>query len=218
MSLYSVPPALGALLCFLLGIFVWSRKRGAETHITFFLSCLATTVWLTSYSIAYSTTSQDLAILCARIACTAVAFVSIFIYHFVVVFIRRDRERKYVQYCYGITFTFLIGFLFSDVFLRGTRRYFWGFYSEAGLLHPAYLLITYAMWIRCFYLLYQALKSQTNPIAANQIKYTLAAFVIGMPATIDYIPKYGIEIYPFGFSFVLLFTFITAYAILRHHL
>jgi len=218
MSVYSVPPALGAFLCFLLGVFVWSRKREAETHIAFFLLCLATTVWLVSYSVAYSTENPQLAILCARIACTAVAFVSIFIYHFVVAFIGAQKERRLVWYCYGITFIFLLGFLFTNLFLSGTHKYFWGFYSKAGGLHPLYLVITYAMWLRCFYLLYRALGSQTDFLRANQIKYTLVAFVIGMPATIDYIPKYGVEIYPFGFSFVVLFSFITAYAIVRHKL
>ena len=60
--------------------------------------------------------------------------------------------------------------------------------------------------------------SQSDSLRRNQVKYTFTAFVIAIPATIDYIPKYGIEMYPFGFLFVLSFIFITAYAILRHHL
>ena len=44
------------------------------------------------------------------------------------------------------------------------------------------------------------------------------AFVAFTPAIVDFIPNYGIDIYPAGFLFVLIFGVVSAYAIVRHQL
>ncbi len=74
------------------------------------------------------------------------------------------------------------------------------------------------MWLRGFYLLYKQLGKEEVPLKRAQIKYSLLAFLVAVPATIDYIPKYGVEFYPIGFTFALLFVLMTAYAIVRHQL
>lgn len=217
-SKYSIPPALGGLTALSLGLFVFLRNRKSELKWAFSLLCLSISLWLGSYAVSYSTLNREMAVLCARFACTAVAFVTIFIYHFVVALLDLQQERRILWVGYGVTFGFLVGFGFTNLFLNGVHQYYWGFYSKAGPLHPIYLLVTYAMWFRCFYLLYRALKSRGGSAGQNQIKYSLAAFIIGVPATIDYIPKYGFGFYPFGFVFVLLFALVTGYAIVRHRL
>jgi len=216
LSKYSLPPALGAVATLGLGLFVFLNNKRAEPNRVLAMMCLAIFIWLAAYAIAYSTGNDQLAILCARSACTSVAFVSLFFYHFAVAFLAFERERKYLRQGYLITWVFLIGFIFTDLLLNGTHRYYWGYYSKAGVLHPLYLLITYAMWFRSFYLLFASVRKESSPEIRNKIKYALAAFIIVAPCTVDYLPKYGFEFYPFGWTFVVLFVSVMAYVIVRH--
>jgi len=57
-----------------------------------------------------------------------------------------------------------------------------------------------------------------DPQKHAQIKYVFLSFLIALVAAIDFIPKYGIEFYPFGFLFMILFIGVTAYTILRYRL
>ncbi len=217
-SVYSLPPTLGAIFALALGIFIlWNNNR-SEPNRAFAGLCFSVVFWLVPYAVAYSTKSQLLAIVCARIACTSVAFFSLFLYHFVVAFLQLAGERKWLWLAYAVTGVLFLGFVFTNLFLSGTHHYFWGFYSKAGPLHPLYLTITYAIWLRCFFLLYRYLRKETSSIRRTQVKYALLAFLVAIPATIDYVPKYGVEFYPFGFVFALFFVAITAYAIVRHQL
>ncbi|MFH1878651.1 MAG: ATP-binding protein, partial [Candidatus Omnitrophota bacterium] len=51
-----------------------------------------------------------------------------------------------------------------------------------------------------------------------QLKYVFLAFMIALPGSMDYIAKFGIEIYPAGYFFMFLFISVVAYAIVRYRL
>jgi signal transduction histidine kinase len=105
--------------------------------------------------------------------------------------------------------------------LNGVYKYYWGYYSKAGPLHPLFLLIYFIIYARAIYLLCNAYGNRKNALSGHklsQIKYLIAAFIAAVTGGIDYIPKYGVEIYPFGFIFVLGFCAIVAYAIISHQL
>ena len=218
LSMYSVPPILGAIFALGLAIFILAHKPRSQTKLAFAGLCISIIFWLAPYAIAYSTKDQLLATNCARVACTSVALFSLFLYQFVVSFLALKSEYFLLRLSYVVTFLLLLGFLFTNLFLSGTYQYFWGYYSKAGPLHPIYLAASYSMWLRGFYLLYKQLGKEEVPLKRAQIKYSLLAFLVAVPATIDYIPKYGVEFYPIGFTFALLFVLMTAYAIVRHQL
>ncbi|MBM3248546.1 MAG: hypothetical protein FJZ10_03900 [Candidatus Omnitrophica bacterium] len=51
-----------------------------------------------------------------------------------------------------------------------------------------------------------------------QTRYVLIGFFVASLASIDFIPKFGIGIYPFGCIFMVAWVFLTSYAIFKHHL
>ena len=128
-------------------------------------------------------------------------------------------EKIWLRIAYALTVLFFLGFIFTNWFLDGTYHYFWGYYSKAGVLHPVYLILFFSIWARGFYLLYRAQSDpDTDPARRNRAKYLFIAFLISILASIDYLPKYGFEFYPIGFIFIIFFTMIVTYAILRHNL
>jgi len=217
-SAYSIPPGLGALFSLGLGLFVLLQNYRVEIHRVLSAMCFSLVLWLGPYAIAYSTNNTGVAIVCTRIACTSVALFHLYLYHLVIAFLDLKRERKILYACYALTPLLLYSFLFTDLFLTGTHHYFWGFYSKAGPLHPPYIAVGIMLWIRCLYLLYKHADAQTSEIRRAQIRYAFWVFLLVMPCMVDYIPKYGFEFYPIGFVFVLLFTFVMAFAIIKHQL
>jgi len=220
MSVYSMPPLFGALLAISIGSFVYLRNKKSSVNISFALFSLSLFLWLLSYGIAYSVENSDVAIFWCRLACTAVIFTAPTFYHLAVSYLNMMEEKKFVYLSYFIMIIFV--FLFhTEYFLsHNPYKYFFGFYSKAGPLHPLYLLIFTIVCGRGLILIWNAYKKRRTdrPLEAVRLKYIFIAYFIATLAFIDYIPKYGFEIYPFGWIFSVLFSIITAYAILRHQL
>ncbi len=220
MSVYSIPTLVGGVISICLGIFVYLNNRKSALNQIFFAFLISLSVWLFAYSVCYSTKDVATAVFFARIACTAVVFLAPTSYHFVVTFVNKKNELKFVYISYVISLIMILIFLKTNIFLCGVHKYYWGFYSKAGILHPLFLLYFFSTFIRDFIILASTLykNKDLSPTKRHQIIYVLIGFIMPMFASIDFVPKYGFEIFPFGFTFVLIFAFVISYAIARHRL
>ncbi|MCM8832129.1 MAG: hypothetical protein NC918_08065 [Candidatus Omnitrophica bacterium] len=220
MNFYSIPTFLGAIFSFILGFLILLKNKKSEQNISFFLMCLTVFLWLFSYTLVYSTKNDKIAIIFAKVACTAVIFLPITFYHFIIVFLNYKKEKIFVWLFYFLGLIFLYGFVFTRYFLVGVYKYYWSHYSKAGLLHPIFLVFFFLLFVKGLILLFKALRYNKNlsALAREQIKYILAGLIIIGFGSIYFIPKYGVEFYPFGFLFILIFILITFYAIIKYNL
>ena len=216
MSLYSLPVLIGSIFSFIAGCLIYFANPKSQNNISFSGFCFSLFVWLFGYVIAYSTKDEKTALLFCRIACTGAVFTAPTFYHFAVSFLNKRKEIKFVIAAY-LAMLFIAPFsLTSNLFLRGVYKYYWGYYSKAGILHPLYLIIFFGIFFRGFYiLLIENWKkdSSVDPIKKVQINYIFIAYAVALMGAIDYVPKYGVELFPFGFLFEILFVIIVAYAI-----
>jgi signal transduction histidine kinase len=218
MSIYSIPVFLGAVFSFLAGCYILRANYKSQKNISFSIFCFSLFVWLFGYVVAYSAKNQSLGLLACRIACTGAMFTAPAFYHFAVLYTEKKVERKYVLFAY-LTMLSIVPFSMSSrLFLQGVYEYYWGYYSRAGLLHPIYLVIFFGIFLRGFYILYIRRKHVNAPLQRTQMNYIFVAYFIALLGAIDYIPKYGVEIFPFGFLFEIIFIIIVAYAIVKYHL
>lgn len=219
MTVYSLLTLAGAIFSFVAGCYIYFNNRKAQTNISFSLFCFALFVWLFGYTIAYTVADRQTALVFCRIACTGAMFTAPAFYHFTISFLEKKNEVKYVVLAYILTMMIAPLSLTSNLFLSGVYDYYWGYYSKAGFFHPFFLAMFFSLFFRGFYLLLKERRKEgMRPIRRLQIKYVFAAYVVALLGAIDYLPKYGIEIYPFGFVFEILFVLIVAYAIVRHKL
>ena len=216
MNLYAIPPILTALLLFGLTFFVYSRSPKSPVHRTFSLFCFSMVVWLVGFCGVYLSQEETQALWWGRTGFFGIAFIPALEYHFILTFLQLRQPRILASlYIIGI-----IGSLLSrtPLIYNGIWRGFWGFYPSAGMLYPIFPLSFSAAFLRGVWLLYQALKSEENPLRRQQIRYLLLAFATGIPGVIDYIVKYKVHVYPFGYIDAFLFLSITGYAIARYRL
>ncbi len=218
MNIYVIPVLLGAVFSFIAGCLILRANIRSSNNISFAIFCFALFVWLFGYVLAYSTVEESLALFFCRIACTGAMFTAPAFYHFAVSYTKKSNEFKWVLFSYFIILAMVPFSMSSGLFLSGVYRYFWGYYSKAGLLHPVYLIIFFGIFLRGFYVLYVKKQQVLSPIEKMQINYIFIAYTVALMGAIDYIPKYGIEIFPFGFIFEIIFVIIVAYATIKYQL
>jgi len=219
MSFYSLFPATGAVFSFLFGCFVlYSRPNDSKIR-SFSAFCFSLFVWLFGYTIAYSVHDWNTAFIACKIACSGATFTAPAFYHFAIVYTNKKDEVWAIRWAYLLMVICVVFFLFTDLFIKGVYKYFWGYYSKAGVLHPFYLILFFSTFIRGFWLLF--IKNRDPLVvgaARRNIQYVFFAYVAALIGAIDYIPKYGIEFFPFGFIFEILFILIVWYAIAQYRL
>src|SRR5437899_11092478 len=80
-SPYAVPTALAAVAVLALGVLALVRERGATVSVTFFFMNSLAAVWLASYSLVYSATTEQVAILRVKAPHLGVIFIPAAVYH-----------------------------------------------------------------------------------------------------------------------------------------
>jgi hypothetical protein len=221
-TLYTIPPLLSSILFLILGASVYWNNRKSTINKTFLLVCFVTFWWQFSWFVLFNTQNEVLANYLVKIGYIGIIFIPIFFFHFFLVFVgessRFDKILLYFSYSMG--FIFEAALLTTNYFINGFYKYFWGFYPKASFLHPFYLLLLAILTVRALYLLFAYLKKKkvAHPTEYHQARYILLSLAFYIFASSDFIVNYGVEFYPLGFLFILLFLGTTAYAIVKHYL
>lgn len=223
MNPYSIPTLIGSLLALAMAIIVLSKDRRSEVNITFSLFSLSLCGWLSSFTIAYSVKNPHIADLFGRAGCTWVDFAGPFFYHFVAAFLKLRKELKYVYLTYLLVISILALSLTTNYIFQSTpHKYYWGYYPNAGPLHLLAIILHSAIMLRSIILLYGFIKRRDPSISKdyyNHIKYIFwGIWILVFPGLTDYLPKYGLEIYPLGWAFVIIFCAIVGCGIVKHRL
>ncbi len=220
MNAFAIPPLVTNVLIFLIGLLVISKNNHIRTNIIFFLFCLSMNIWLTFYTFMYLSQDPAQAIIFARLGFLGIIFIPLLAYHFIVTFLDQVPKKRVLIPLYAVGIFSILASPTNLVY-DGVAHYFWGFYPTAGPLYIIFLsafaiLFTYGVIL--LILGYLKAKKETNFIKAQQISYVLIAFGCGTTGLIDYIIKYHLAIYPFGYISALLFIGFIAYAITKHRL
>lgn len=140
------------------------------------------------------------------------------VYYFVVSFLKKGREKKQGYLAFILAGVLFLPLLGTNLLLSGVRKYFWGYWYQAGLLHPFYLLYYLIILGLSLVYLYKAYTKEKSPLEKIRIKYVLGAFIISFVGAIDFIPDYGIEVYLPSHLPIFIYFSAIAYAITKHQL
>lgn len=169
----------------------------------------------------YSTTNETFANNCAKLVYTGVVFIQAFFYHFTVTFLRvRGRRNKTIICSYVSSFVLLALLHGSDSLVVGVYDYYWGYQTRVGSQHILFILVFllfYSLSYKELLIVYKNIQKKGTR-EYNKIKYVITAYLVGVFGTIDLVPNYGVEFYPFGFIFVVSWISLLAYAIVKHQL
>jgi two-component system, CAI-1 autoinducer sensor kinase/phosphatase CqsS len=215
--MYSLLPALVSGLFIAFGFYVLAAKGWGRITGSFFLFCVTTFFWHSSWAVLYTVTDPFVADSIIRFGYLMIVFLPTTMYHFSAEICGQSSEQRWIFASYGFAGVMAIFVLFSQQFVDGHYRYFWGFYPKAGPLHALHVVQTAILATRVLVIAYQRF---TNSPQAQRGKWGifLAAVVIYMPAAADYLCNYGFEFYPPGVIFIAVNLCLMSYVVIHHDL
>lgn len=220
MNPYAISPLLCSIFAILLGVFVFLKNTKSPVNRTFGLLCFETVNWQLSWSIPYFFLTTDLQrYFLVKFAWITVTLLPFTHYHFIVRFLKLEKELRWVWRAYFVAVIWLIILWTTDLFIAGYRQFNWGYYTKAGILHPVYLIFAALALTRTIVLLKRASHDPSLSVSLlNQTKFVFFSIGIYFLATVEYFINYGVDFYPIGVFFILSSFAIISYAIVRHQL
>jgi len=203
-----------------LGVAVLIRERVSRLSVLFFLITLSMYLWLFAFSWMYSATDEGVALWWAKFAYLGVPFIPSSIYHFTVTVLESYEQRKrLVWLSWLLSLFFSASILSTDALIKALYQYWWGYYPRYGWLSIPYLTFFFGLLIITlheFWLGYRQIPSGTTH--KRRVKAFFIAFTVAYIGSVDYIAKYGIAIYPFGYVPVFVFLVLAARVIWSYRL
>ncbi len=218
-NIYGVPPTLTCVLLFILGSYVFLNRNSSPVGLSLATFCFSLCWWLFGYSVMYFMNKPSSGLFWARFGCMGIAFIPVFTFHFIVKFL--GQVRPILTKLFYLAAILLTPLVWTPFIYRDIQMHFWGFYPVAGSLYWVLLLtffITFITGASILFLEILRLKKESNFLRYNQVKYVFIGIMIGCFGVVDYVIKYGIEIYPFGYIAAFIFAGTIVYAIFRHKL
>lgn len=230
-SIFGLSNLLVACAVLLLGLVSLFRTRFSFLAITLFLLTFTISSWLLSFIFLYISKSEALAFWWANVGYLFVPVISPAAYLFIASFLGIVNQRKFyliLFFSLGVFFTisqFYFHAIFSELY-----QYQWGYYPKfEWRFYPKFnsgfslifLFFFFSVMILCFVELwneYKKIRHTHKMQKIKQIKLVGFAFLTGYIGSIDFIPCFGIDIYPLGVMFIGFFIAILCYVIEKYHL
>lgn len=204
--LSAIIPLFSSILFLCLGITVYFLSRGKLRGV-FLRFCYITFHWQFSWVVLFSLNNSDYSDLICKIGYSGIIFLPVTFYESVIYYL--NHSKKYLPWFYYLCFIFLISLWTSDFFIKGAYHQPFGYYPEAGILHIAYIMMVCILMILIFFVLYQELKEEKDPIKKTQMKFFFVSTIFFCFSAIDYFLNYpvlteklNIQLYPFGVFFI----------------
>lgn len=219
-AIASVPTFITTIALLLLGIWVIIRERGTKISYSFFLIILSIDLWLFAFSFMYCVNTPEIAFWWAKAAYLGVPFIATTIYHFTVIVLGIYQRRKIIIWAsWLLSIFFAITILTSKALINSVYHYWWGYYPRYGWLSTPFLIFFFGLLILSLYDYWREYKKATpDTLYHSRVKAFMIAFSIAYLGSVDYLAKFGIPLYPFGYIPLLIFLVVAANAMKRYRL
>ncbi|WDP91371.1 MAG: response regulator [Desulfobacter sp.] len=205
-------PLFAAALSMGLALTAYYLSRDKLRNSIFKL-CALTVYWQISWAFLFLCSDIEQADLVCRIGYSGIIFLPLICYEALNRYLHESPWDKPVLYI--INTGFLAALWTTDLFIRGPYIYWFGFYPEAGILHPVYLVTAVWLLVRVSLSLARVYKREIEPINRIRVKYFLMATLVFSLSGTDYLLNYpalvewmGVDLYPIGVFFISFSIFI----------
>ncbi len=220
MNAFALSGLLTGISSLAMGLFVLSRNPSQRLNRAWFLFTSSVAVWGFGGMWIALETDKAMALLAWRVAfALGVVWIPVLFYHFVTIFCEL-KQKLILPFSYLVGLSFFPFILFSSSFFGDVRYVFSSFYYAAPGSPLFHVFFAWWTWL-VIYAHYQTFKlyHHASGIRRNQFKYFFLAFALAYGSgSLDYLPIYGIDIYPYGNFGITLYPILMTYAIARYRL
>ncbi len=216
----SLQTLLVTLGCFSLGIFVLFREPGSRLGAAFALLNFAFAVWICGSTLMYAAPSEQVAIYWAKFAHIGIVFIPAAAYTYSAVLLRDlDKLKWNLLAAWTVSAIFLLFIIATDTLFGKLYHYSWGFYPKYNVTGIPFIICFFAAIInslRCIINGY--CEGIQDPIQLNRAKLILVPFFLAIIACVDFIPAFGVPLYPFGYIPIALYVFFALRSVLTYRM
>lgn len=219
MNLYVLSSLVTAWSSLFLGAFVLFRNPKKMVNRTFSLWTFCVFIWATGYWKLIVVPDEKEALFWVRVAHVGAIFIPVLFVHIVCTLLNLPKKKQRLLWGAYLIAAFLLVLDLTPYFISGvTSKLQFVHYTIPG---PAYHFFTLFFFVCVLYGLYLMMRHYRalEPFQRNQIKYFLIASIIAFSGgTTTFLLVYNIPFPPIGVFFIPPYTFILAYAIVKHRL
>ena len=219
LNINTIPPLIVGFLMLVLGFVTLVRDRASRVSSSFFMVTLSIFIWLGSLAWLYSASSEAEAMLWAKIEHFGVAFIPSFFFLFTLDIVHQYKKYRIFGWAtLALSGLFCVGFIFSPYLIEGVLQTSWGYHAQYGPY--AFFLIVYIglfLLISLDLLWVEYLRSSSER-ERNRLMGIFLGVVVGLLGAIDFLPTFGIQVYPLGFIPMFVCTLILGQTIMRFRL
>ncbi len=218
MYVYSASTLLTAISCIALGTFVFWKNPGSRLNRIFAILSGIVGLWslgLFMHSLAHS---PGAALFWSRFVHLAAAFIPTLYLHFIMVLTGRREESRLLDGSYVCSVLFF-GLALTPQFISHVEPVSqFELFPQAGPLYPVFLAFYVFIVAQATLQLLRAHLELTG-LRKAQTRYVLVGSAIGfLGGSTNFLPMFGIHVFPYGNYFMFLYCAVLGYAILKHQL
>ena len=218
-SFYAVPTFITALLSLTLGFLFLVRERYSAASTAFLLTSISVAVWLLGMSGMYCANNPDAALVWQKITFFGVPFIPVALYEFSAnVLGVYSKRRRLLAVAWIVAAAFTVYALSADgVFIR-MQLHWWGYYPIYGALGIPFLIFYFVLFGSCMRDYWNEYLVAESGLRKNRIRLLSIGFGISYLGAVDFLPAYGVALYPIGYVPVFVCLVIAAYTVERYRL
>ncbi|MCP4482882.1 MAG: diguanylate cyclase [bacterium] len=217
-NIHVAPLFFTFILMVVLGVFVLLGNSRNLSHKYFFSICMSTSVWLFGTSMGYISTTATQACFWFKISTLGVVFIPVFFLGVVA----DQTNKKLTKIIFsGIAFalSFAILNISNSYLISDVRLFYWGYFPKWNLVNSLpFFIFWFSYATMSLVILKKSIVSAVSIKKKIRLRFLLIVFLMIYFSSIDYLPAFGLEVYPFGFIPTCIFLFISAYAIFKYQL
>lgn len=217
------PLALSALgtawIIISLGLIAVKREQGSAGSLAFLKLTGTIALWLFGFAWMYAASDAVSAYWWAKLAHIGIVFLPVTSMDLNRL-TRRDSQhlQHTTQAFWAMAIFFLVVILATDLQFSAMYRYDWGYYPRYTLTSIPFLLYFLGTLTAVFsrYIKDYRMKHQ-SALHRKHRRLGVLAFAVSSIGFVDFLPSFGIALYPFGFGAILVFALIMFYMTLRYN-
>ena len=208
---------ISVVICFSIGCLTLLNNSRAKLNRAYFTQAVAVTIWQLGTFLLLNSKVLDRVDFWSRFTYIGAIFIPVTTFHVSVEFLQKEKLRRLVFLGYLLGIFVFLPLSWTNLFLSGSYHYYWGHWFKAGILHPLFILFFSFFAIFAFTSLYLKYKTSLG-IEKSRAAYILVGTFIAYLGAVDFLPDYGIQVYPSSTLAICVYALITSYAIIKYRI
>jgi diguanylate cyclase (GGDEF)-like protein/PAS domain S-box-containing protein len=217
-SIYAIPPAVTAAVVMIFAVVV-ALTRFSRTTMAMFTVSVAAAAWQATRVFMYLAVDERTAVRWARVGFACAILLAPAVYQFVDTMLENATHRRVVSVlAWLLAAQFAVTALTTRYFISEVHRYPWGFYPTYNIAaRVMYPLFCGGLFIAAIVDIVRAYPASRG-VERDRIRLFTIAIGVACIAAIDFLPAYGLPVYPLGWAAFLASAAIVLYALRKYGL